>query len=335
MTTLTSPHDLLATVPFLVGYHPTNSLVVISLKDQALGMAMRVDYPMEPDLDQIDSLSDHLLKEGADGALIVAYLPDGVFDSEYLLAPLREAITLRNISLRECIEVRHGRWRSSICTDPKCCPPDGSAMPEIDSSRIAAEQVAQGKVLPFSDLKQLNESIAAEVVDIELTNLINQIPQIDYEADGVKDRQREGAIAVNDLAQVFARYGICNDKKLIALVLARLMDLQVRDYAMGITNSENIEELWSMWRWLLRIAPSGFVAPVASLFSAVSYERGDGALAQRALDRAFLDDAKYPLAKLLRRVYAAGWPPASFSQMRAELHPKVCATLFGEELLGQ
>ncbi len=44
MTTLTSPHDLLAAVPFLVGYHPTNSLVVIALNGETIGMAMRIDY---------------------------------------------------------------------------------------------------------------------------------------------------------------------------------------------------------------------------------------------------------------------------------------------------
>ena len=45
MTTLTSPHDLLAAVPFLIGYHPENSLVLIALSDDAIGMAMRVDLP--------------------------------------------------------------------------------------------------------------------------------------------------------------------------------------------------------------------------------------------------------------------------------------------------
>ena len=36
MTTLTSPHDLLAAVPFLIGYHQTNSLVVIALREEAV-----------------------------------------------------------------------------------------------------------------------------------------------------------------------------------------------------------------------------------------------------------------------------------------------------------
>ena len=80
----------------------------------------------------------------------------------------------------------------------------------------------------------------------------------------------------------------------------------------------------------MKIAPAGYVAPVATLFSAVNYERGDGSMASKALDMAFADQANYPLAKLLKRVYAAGWPPESFAKMRTELHPKVVATLFGD-----
>jgi hypothetical protein len=84
-----------------------------------------------------------------------------------------------------------------------------------------------------------------------------------------------------------------------------------------------------MWRDLLRIAPRGFVAPVACLFAAMAYERGEGALAHKGLDRALGDDDQYSLAHLLRRVFTAGWPPQSFSAMRAQLHPKVVAAIFG------
>jgi len=99
---------------------------------------------------------------------------------------------------------------------------------------------------------------------------------------------------------------------------------------MGFTSEKSDDQLWDMWRWLLRIAPKGYVAPVAVIFATSSYERGDGALAQRALDRAFEDSPKYQMAKLLRRTFAAGWPPSAFSQMRADLHPKICAAIYGE-----
>jgi hypothetical protein len=331
MTTLTSPHDLLAAVPFLVGYHPANSIVVIALHEETIGMAMRIDYPEEVDLDQIDALASHLIREDADSALLVAYVPDSVFDSEYLLSPIREAIAVRGILLRECLEVRADRWRSTICGDSECCPPEGNPMPPHEDSRVAAEQVAQGRPLPYENVEDLRASLAQASSDPSLLRALDSVEGIDYEGEEVIARQREGAIAVNDLAREFAEKGISENINLIALVLVRLHDLQVRDYAMGITSEENIDTLWTMWRWLLRLAPDGYVAPVATLFAVTSYERGDGAMAQRALERAFDDDSKYGLARLLRRSFAAGWPPSSFSSMRAELHPKICAKLFGEE----
>jgi hypothetical protein len=175
-------------------------------------------------------------------------------------------------------------------------------MPVIEESRVAAEQVANGKVLPFKSVVDLRESISAQPIDAELLKAIKKVKPIDYKAQRPVLIQRAGALALNDLTDEFAQKGFSDDKNRIALVLVRLQDLQVRDYAMGITDSENIETLWSMWRWLLRIAPTGYIAPVAALFSAISYERGDGALAARALERAFTDDSNYPLAKLLRRV---------------------------------
>mgnify|MGYP000364321760 CR=1 FL=1 len=169
-----------------------------------------------------------------------------------------------------------------------------------------------------------------ELLDFELSELIGLVSEIDYEGNEFALMQRAGALAFNDLLANFTKDGSCKDKSLVALVLVRLNDLQVRDYAMGITDSENIEHLFNMWRWLLQIAPVGHLAPIASLYSAVSYEKGDTALALAALDQALCDDPKYPLALLLRRVYLAGWPAESFATMRMELHPKVCAALFSE-----
>lgn len=173
-----------------------------------------------------------------------------------------------------------------------------------------------------------------ELMDIELKEELNElvslVSEIDYENGDFQMLQRAGALAFNDLVEEFTRTGTCKNKALLALVFVRLADLQVRDYAMGFTTTENIEILNSMWCWLLEIAPIGQIAPVASLHSAVSYERGDNDLAEKTLNRAIADQSAYPLALLLHRVYAAGWPAESFATMRKDLHPKVCAALFSE-----
>lgn len=96
---------------------------------------------------------------------------------------------------------------------------------------------------------------------------------------------------------------------MIALVLVRLLDLQVRDFALGSVTEETMTHYFNAWRWLMRIAPSGYVAPVATLFAAVAYERGDGALAQRALDRVESDDPEYAMLILFRKFSRAHGRP--------------------------
>jgi len=140
--------------------------------------------------------------------------------------------------------------------------------------------------------------------------------------------QRDGATAVIDLSMQFADRGYNCDIELMSQVIGRLSDIQVRDFAMGTHNAETFDVYWNMWLYLVRIAPNGFVAPVACLFATLAYERGDSELAYRALDRATVDDPKYALTILLRRVFGSGWPAAAFAAMRVELHPKVTAGIF-------
>jgi hypothetical protein len=328
-TELTTPHDLLAAVPFMVGYHPKDSLVAMALRENKIVMAMRVDFPPHEFMAATSAtIAGHLLREEATEAIIVGYLPTGV-DAVDPLAAVREVIAAQGILVKECIEVEGDRFRSTLCADPQCCPPEGTAIPALSDSRITAEQVAQGNPLPYLDLDEMKRSIAALPADKELAKAIRKVAEIDYELDDVTPMQREGASAINELAREFSQSGLSQNKALIGLVLVRLLDLQVRDYAMGLATESTSEELWDMWRWLLRQAPRGYVAPVAVIFATASYERGDGALAQRALDRAFADIPNYQMAKLLRRTFAAGWPPSAFTQMRADLHPKICAAIFG------
>lgn len=333
MTTLTSPHDLLAAIPFLIGYHPTDSLVLVSLKDDAVLMAMRVDYPDSVHSDGCDALVAHLSRNEADGAFIVAYLPEDVTDASELITLLTQALSRANIDLKEALVISHGRWRSVLCEDRECCPEEGRPLPEITSSRIAAEQVSNGKVMPFASEEDLADSLASAPLALD-ESFMEKVRSAAINAENPKlsTLQRLGAVSVIDLASRFIAgsvgANIESDQELSARVLGALNDIQVRDFALGSHTEATHQVYWQMWRYLLRIAPVGFVAPVATLFAATSYERGEGALAQRALDRAVADDSTYSLTSLLRRVFSAGWPPESFAAMRKELHPKVCAGIF-------
>ena len=217
-----------------------------------------------------------------------------------------------------------------LCHDSECCPPLGSPIPDIDSSRIAAEHVIAGHPMPYANVLGLVQSIAA------LPSAMEESWQrevqgfwVEGDSENLLDLQRDGATALIDLAGEYTQGRGAEDRELAARVIGRLSDIQVRDFALGSHNDETADAYWQMWRDLLLIAPRGFVAPIASIFAALAYERGEGALAHKALDRALADDERYSLALLLRRVFTAGWPPQSFSAMRAELHPKVVAGIFG------
>jgi hypothetical protein len=329
MTTLTSPHDLLAAIPFLIGYHPENSLVLVALKDDSVGMAMRVDMPTDIAPESYDLLASHFQREAADAALIVAYV-DSQSDPEAVLINTSAALLRAGISIKESLIVSDGRYRSMLCHDSECCSPLGSPIPDIDSSRIAAEHVIAGHPMPFANVSGLVQSIAALPSAME-ESWQSEVRTfwIESDSENLIDLQRDGATAVIDLAGEYAQGRGAEDRELVARVIGRISDIQVRDYALGSHNDETADAYWQMWRELLLIAPRGFVAPIASIFAALAYERGEGALAHKALDRALADDERYSLALLLRRVFTAGWPPQSFSAMRAELHPKVVAAIFG------
>ena len=162
-----------------------------------------------------------------------------------------------------------------------------------------------------------------------LQDAVSKVAEIDYESDQVLIQQRIGAVAVNDLVARFSELGESDDYELLALVLVRFKDLQVRDYAMGLATVENKDELFNLWHWLMNLSPKGYIAPVACIFAACAYESGETELAHNGLLSALADCPNYPLALLLRRVFTAGWPADSFAQMRAQLHPKICTSLFG------
>jgi hypothetical protein len=329
MPTLTSAHDLVTAVPFLIGFHPTDSVVLISVKEGAIGVAMRIDLPVTINSDEIDLLAHHFIRDDAEAALLVAYVPDSRDDGDSILISLGAGLIRNGIQIHESLLIRSGRYRSIICRDSSCCPTVGKTLPSIDDSAIAAEHVVAGIPMPYGDISELIDSIAAD--PLSLTKNWNSAVRnflIDEDSSEVGALRRDGVESMELLLDEFRIGRGATDHMLVARVIGRISDVQVRDYAMGVHQEDNYDLYFTMWRELLRLAPMGLVAPIACIVAAMSYENGDGALAQRALDRAIADDAKYPLASLLRRVFNAGWPPQSFAQMRAELHPKVIATIF-------
>jgi hypothetical protein len=139
--------------------------------------------------------------------------------------------------------------------------------------------------------------------------------------------QRVGAKLVSEF---FLSEADKQNEETIANVLYYLTDIQVRDYALGLLDPTQPDSFRPALSVLLEAAPTdtAYINAPACLLAALEYEQDNKEDAMITLSNA---SENYSLAMLLQRVFAAGWPKEAFGNMRAELHPKVVAGIFGED----
>jgi len=103
-----------------------------------------------------------------------------------------------------------------------------------------------------------------------------------------------------------------------------LRDIQLRDFALGITAENHTPELvLAFITYLGDTTITEEIAPIQSIRASFLYRLGDTTQAYLALDKATEANPKYALTILLRRVFGSGWPSEAFEAMTRELHPKV------------
>jgi hypothetical protein len=156
-----------------------------------------------------------------------------------------------------------------------------------------------------------------------------------------KKQARDGQFKPGDTEQQYAAQFIemyltnfatimanSNEKEtLTAAAINALRDIQVRDYAMGLVNDDNITSVMAALSHMVMVTPKKYISAPASLLSVIYYETGQ---TERALATLGLAKQDYALAQLLNRCFTTGWAPTSFKSMRKELHPQVVGTIFGD-----
>lgn len=341
---VTSPADLLHAVPFLLGFHPSASIVVASVREgepRRIGVTIRVDYPnSDADLTALaQRLADHLLDDGAVGALIVIYRQCSLAETttDPIFTALRLALDEFDLVVHDALLVDDGQWRSLLRPEAGV-----QVIPDFSSSAVAAEHVLHGAPLPHASegalratLDPQESTLAQQISDAcaRRRDVVNR--ETILEGDGQRMRtirRRHIQQAADAVDRAFEHWvgthslaGI--DVEDLSLLLIGMHDVHVRDYAMGIHQDDQLPDALDLWRTLLPLTPDGSIAPVATVLAAVAFECGDGALAQRAIDRAFDDRQGYPMAALLRQAMEAGWAPSAMTSMRKELRAAVVATV--------
>ncbi len=142
--TLRGPGDVLAVLPYQLGYHPRDSIVAISLRGRRVGLVVRTDLPPDGEAEStVAGLVEPLVRDGATSVLLVGYEDEADASSPALVA-LVEQVEQRGIDVVDVVVVRDGRRYSPICSEP-CCPPDGIPLPDPADVPGVAELVARGR----------------------------------------------------------------------------------------------------------------------------------------------------------------------------------------------
>ena len=164
--TARSPGDLVAAMPYLVGFTPTRSLVVASLRGPRLrfGLVARVDLPDEDVVvEAARSLTDYLMRDRPREAVVLVY-DERPWDPslrpwQQLVDALGTELSGHHVSVREAIYVTPQRFWSFTCTRNNCCPDDGWPLSETTASTVAATYVLHGRS-PFADRQSLAARLA-------------------------------------------------------------------------------------------------------------------------------------------------------------------------------
>ena len=220
---LTNPNELLAVVPYLLGFIPANSIVTLCLSNNRLGLAQRLDLPRPGNAHDVASaLLPSLITENPDAVIVIGY-EDNAGESLPALEALTTALHSHNLPVHDRLVVRDGRWRSLDCLNPNCCPAEGSPVPEpAEVSGVISEFVGRG-VSPHPDRKSLARQVEPG-------------PQAAAVARLIRSGERAGEGPVVPRAELFAAWPRILDPdgpditvEDAALAAFSLLDIEIRD----------------------------------------------------------------------------------------------------------
>jgi hypothetical protein len=322
---VSSPADVLAVVPHLLGFHPASSFVVIGAgrPHERIEVAFRYDLPDPPDAGQAAGIAEHaatVLRQRRLSTVIgVGYGPGD------RVTPVADALAgvLRGNGpqLRELMRVEDGRYWSYLCANPDCCPADGVRF-DVQANPAAAAMTVAGLVA-YPDRAGLASTLApvtgaaARAMEQATSRARALEAELIGQGPGQAGRPATGPVveagrrAVAAALAVYRAGGQLTDDDQLAWLSVVLAHLPVRDDAWSRMDPEHRDAHLRLWTDVVRRACRRYLAAPASLLAFTAWQSGEGALANIAIDRALAADPGYSLAHLLRDIMDAGVPPSA------------------------
>jgi Domain of unknown function (DUF4192) len=319
-----SPLALLAVVPGLLGFEPADSIVVIGTGQPGaeVQLTLRYDLP-DPAATRAaaaiaEGVTSILTMQCITTAAAVGYGADGVVSP--VAAALRSRAAEAGITLTEVLRAEDNRYWSYVCSNPACCPTDGTPFDVADhpvarafaaSGRrvLASRQALAATIAPADGVQAAAMRSATRKTERQVAARISRMAPVRRR---IARRRLVAAVGQPMIADAIGRYraGDAIGPESAAWLTVALRELRVRDDAWARMLPEYNAAHTRLWADLTRLAQPGYAAAPASLLAFVAWQAGDGALANVALDRALADNQRYSMARLLRRALDSGAPPS-------------------------
>jgi hypothetical protein len=322
---VSDPGEIAAALPALLGFPPHESVVLVAVGGPGgarIGLTVRADLPDGPASAPLArQLARSMATDDPAGVVVAVvseapdreFLPGGPLGDEVPGLPHRAvvhdvvlAMADHGLPVRDALLVRAGRWWSYDCPHPCCAPGAGTPLPD-GVSPVTVAAIAAGAVVE-SDRGALRARIArprgpaAEAGEAAIRLLGAGNPAA---ADQWSDEVVARALRLCRPGST-ARLA---DRDVAAVVWA-LTDLEVRDRALGLALGRDSAAAETLWTECTRRAPAPLDAAPATLLAVSAWLRGDGAMANVALERALASRPGYRLAELLGQALTACLPPA-------------------------
>ena len=291
---ISGPSDLLAVVPYLIGFHPRESLVVLLVRSGQVVVTARMDLPPREVGDllarQWIELAD---QHEAPGMVLLAYSCNRA-RAEELLGILVDRVPGERLA--EVLYVAQDRYFSLLCDGP-CCPVEGTLF-DHSTHPLAAEAVYAG--------------LAIQPDRASLAALVAGPPEAEH--------ARLGALADAELAEL----DLIDGPPRAARVLREAIDQALHDPGglrvglsaagpaghrrasagpgLGAVSPPRTPKTRSRSgrRWWLRVPPSLAAAPLC-LLGMAAWISGQGALLNVCCERLAVVAPTYWMARLWRR----------------------------------
>ena len=310
LITVSSPAEVVAVAPYLLGFHPADSLVVLGLVGRLVDFAARYDLPPDEDAAYAE-IAEVIARQGAGLVVLLGYGPPGTVTGAVL--GVGRALVRHGVVVLDVLRVADDRWwsyRGGPAGGTRCAP------------GLAAEAVFRGMVALPS-----RKAMAAQVAPVEgaarremaAATVRAKARLADLAADDLKAQRggqwvrKAGREAIRS-AERAARSGRKLSDDEVAWLGVLLVQLVIVDYAVDRSG----EEEWRLLLWAevtRRVDPEYAPGP-ACLLAYAAWQAGDGVLARVAIDRALREDADHRISAALDRLLAAGLRPEAVVRVR-------------------